>query len=186
MAQPDTAGYTVDDLLWLRNELSVPARLELDPWGNLIVSPVTDEHELAIALLNSQAVRQLGLPPGFVWTGFTWRVPGGTGYYNRPDLTVLHPEWRRIDDWHADPPPLLVVEVASPSTARIDRTRKLDDYRLGGAGLYVRVDFFGPGKAGFEVYDLVSGAVSISTGAVDLIVDGRPLRFDLRDLPVTA
>lgn len=34
----------------------------------------------------------------------------------------------------------MVSEVASASTRVIDRTRKLQDYRLGGAGFYLLVD----------------------------------------------
>ena len=71
------SGYTVDDLDWLRNEINVVAHLELDPWGSLIVSPVTDEHQAAMALLQEQALRQLDLPPGSIWANaFHWKVPG--------------------------------------------------------------------------------------------------------------
>ena len=51
-----STGYTVDDLDWLRDEIGV-AHLELDPWGSLIVSPATDEQELAMTLLHEQALR---------------------------------------------------------------------------------------------------------------------------------
>lgn len=53
MAQPLSVGYTVEDLDSLRAELGV-AHLELDPWGSLIVSPATDEHETAVAVLASR------------------------------------------------------------------------------------------------------------------------------------
>ncbi len=178
-----TAPYTVEDLDWLKDVIGVPGRLELDPWGNLIVTPTTDEHELAIGHMHAQSREQLGLPPECILTGITWRVPGGSGYYNRPDLIVLARGWQRVGDWHLDPPPLLVVEVASRSTVGIDRGRKRDDYRLGGTGLYVRVDFYDPGRAGFELYDFATGDITVSTTAVDLVVGGRPLRFDLSDLP---
>ena len=76
MAIETVGGYTVDDLDWLRDELGV-AHVELDLWGSLIVAPATDEHELAMALLHEQAVRQLDLPPGSVRSnGFAWIVPG--------------------------------------------------------------------------------------------------------------
>ncbi len=65
MASPAAIGYSVDDLDWLRDELGI-AHIELDPWGSLIVTPATDEHEAAVAILNEQAVRQLALPPGSV------------------------------------------------------------------------------------------------------------------------
>lgn len=115
----------------LRDELGVP-HLGLDPWGSLIASPATDEHETAMPVLHDQAVRQLGLPAGCIRSnGFAWKVPGGSRYLNVPDVTVLAPGWQRVGDWHVDPPPLLLVEVASPSTGAVDRGRKLADYRLG-------------------------------------------------------
>jgi hypothetical protein len=61
VAETAAAGYGVDDLDWLRDELGI-AHLELDPWGSLIVSPATDGHETAVAVLAHQAVRQLALP----------------------------------------------------------------------------------------------------------------------------
>ena len=167
-------GYSYDDLDWLRDELGV-AHLELDPRGALIVTPASDEHETAAAVLLAQAVRQLGLPDGCVRpNGTGWTVPGGSGFLNVPDLVIVDPDWARVE-LHFDPPPLLVVEIASPSTRTIDRGRKLVDYRLGGAGVYVLVDL----PDGFEVHDFATGRVTSATGAVDLVVAGRSLRFDL-------
>ena len=178
-----TSGYTVDDLDWLRAELGV-AHLELDPWGSLIVSPATDEHETAMAVLAHQAVMQLALPAGCVRTnGLAWKVPGGSGYLNVPDLAVVAPGWTRVGDLHLDPPPLLVVEIGSPSTRGVDRGRKLDDYRLGGAGLYVLVNLpaGAPGaEATFEAHDFAAERVTNAAGVMALVVGGRPLQFDLR------
>ena len=173
MADLATSGYTVDDLDWLRNELNLAAHLELDPWGSLIVSPTTDEHEMAAAELARQAILQLSHVVSV--NGFAWTVPGGTGYLMIPDLTVLPAGWRRVDELHFDPPPLLVVEIASPSTRRADRGRKRADYRLGGAGLYLLVDL--PDL--FELHDFATGEVVKATGAIDLVVGGQPLRFTL-------
>lgn len=184
-AAPAAPGYSVEDLDRLRLELGV-AHLELDPWGSLIVSPANDAHEMAIALLHSQAVLQLALPPGHVFTGIAWKVPEGSGYVNVPDLTVLAEGWRRVGDVAFDPPPLLVVEVASPSTRRADRGHKLADYRLGAAGVYVLVDL--PGSAGddavFEVHDFTTSPTT-STNTADIIVEGHDLRFDLSDMVVS-
>jgi len=170
---PTPTGYTVDDLDWLRNGLNVAAHLELDPWGNLIVSPTTDEHEIAAAELVRQAILQLSDVVSV--NGFAWTVPGGTGYLMVPDLIVLARGWRRVDEVGFDPPPLLVVEIASPSTRSIDRGRKLADYRLGGAGVYLLVDL----PAAFEAHDFTAGTVVKATGVIDLVVGGQPLRFSL-------
>ncbi|MEA2900246.1 MAG: hypothetical protein QOH36_133 [Actinomycetota bacterium] len=174
--------YTYDDLDWLRDELGV-AHLELDPWGCLIVTPATDEHDTAVTLLSCQVYRQVGLPDGCVRTnGLGWKVPGGSGYLNVPDLIVVAPDWTRVDELHFDPPPLLVVEVASRSTRRVDRTRKMDDYRLGGAGVYLLVDLPGADPPTFEAHDFATGQVMTATGGIDLVVAGRPIGLDLMDL----
>ena len=175
MATPAPSGYTVDDLPWLRDEIGV-AHLELDPWGSLIVSPANDEHEIAISELHRQAVLQLRDPVCQVLgNGFPWTVPGGSGYLTMPDLTVMAPGWQRVGELHLAPPPALVVEVASPSTRGVDRSRKLADYRLGGAGVYLLVDL----PSTFEAHDLHTGTVVTSAGTIDLVVDGQPLRLDL-------
>lgn len=101
---------------------------------------------------------------------------------NIPDVAVVDPDWRRVGDHHLEPAPLLVIEVASPSTRRADRGRKLADYRLGGAGLYVLVDLppLAPGpEPVFTGHYLASDQVVTSTAAIDLEVHGRRLRFDL-------
>ena len=182
MAIPATAGYTVDDLDWLRDELGI-AHVELDPWGSIIVTPATDEHEIVLAMLHEQAVRQLDLPPGSVWSnGFAWKVPEGSGYTNVPDLVALAPGWTRVAGNHVSPPPLLVVEVASPSTRAVDRGRKLSDYRTGGAGCYLLADVPAVtrgGEVSFELHDFEAGAVTTTDGSVDLVLRGRAVRFDL-------
>ena len=179
MAYPAATGYSVDDLDWLRDELGI-AHLELDPWGSLIVTPATDEHEAAVAELHGQALRQLDLPNECIRSnGFAWRVPGGSGYTNVPDLTVLDPGWHRVGETHVIPPPLLVVEVASPSTRGVDRGRKLADYRLGGAALYLLVDL----PSTFEVHDFAADTVISATESITLVVAGHTVRFDLTVAP---
>src|SRR5215213_7383867 len=117
------SGYTVDDLDWLRDGIGV-ARIELDPWGSLILSPATDEHSFAMSVLSGQAVQQLDLPLGCVRTDFAWMVPGSAGYLMIPDVTIVAAGSHRVGELHIDPAPLLVVEIASPSTRRVDRSRK--------------------------------------------------------------
>lgn len=178
-------GYRAEDLDWLRGELGI-AHLELDPWGSLIVSPASDEHETAIAVLHDQAVRQLELPAGCIRSnGMAWKVPGGSGYVNVPDLTVVAAGWTWVDGLHLSPPPLLVVEVGSPSTRAVDRTRKLADYRLGGAAKYVLVDLSCTGseaEASFEAHDFAADTITVTTGAIRLFVAGVSLRLDLTQL----
>ena len=174
MADVATTGYTVDDLDWLRDAIGV-APLELDPWGSLIVSPADDNHEIAQGKLVRQAGAQLDAGH-LVLPSFAWVVPGGTGYLMVPDMMVLAPGWRRVDELHIDPPPLLVVEIASPSTRRVDRSRKLADYRLGGAEKYLLVDL----PDGFELHDFSANTVVTSTGSIKLALAGRQIRFELQ------
>lgn len=180
MAITASAGYSVDDLDWLRDDLGI-AHVELDPWGSIIVTPATDEHEMVLAMLREQAVRQLDLPPGSVRSnGFAWKVPGGSGYTNVPDLVVLAPGWARVGGNHVTPPPLLVVEIASPSTRAVDRGRKLADYRMGGAGLYLLADVPAlscSGHVSFELHDFAAGTTSTTNDTVDLVLAGRAVRF---------
>ena len=175
MADLVTSGYTVDDLDWLRNEINLAAHLELDPWGNLIVSPATDEHEMTQGDLVRQANLQLEKAECRVYPSMPWIVPGGTGYLMIPDLTLLPADWQRSGELHFDPPPLLVVEIGSPSTRHVDRGRKLADYRLGGAERYLLVDL----PDSFELHDFSAGTVVTATGSIELVVGGQPLRFSL-------
>lgn len=149
------------------------------------MTPADDAHEMAVAHLLDQSVRQLQLPEGHVFTGIAWKVPGGSGDLNVPDLTVLDEGWRRVSDVAFDPPPLLVVEVVSPSTRRADRGHKLADYRLGGAGADVFVDLAvsDADDVVFEIHDF-SAPFTSSANVADLVVGGRPLRFDLTYLAV--
>lgn len=172
MANPATSGYTAEDLDWLRDAFGV-AHLELDPWGSPIVSPADDGHEAIAVALARQAIEQLSHVVSI--NGYPWIVPEGTGYLMVADLLVLHPSWQRVDDLHFDPPPLLVVEIASRSTRGVDRSRKLADYRLGGAEKYLLVDL----PDAFELHDFAAGSVVKAAGAIDLVVGGQPLRFSL-------
>ncbi|HUR22771.1 MAG TPA: Uma2 family endonuclease [Acidimicrobiales bacterium] len=175
MADLAISGYTVEDLDWLRSELNVAAHLELDPWGSLIVSPATDEHELARGALTVQAGRQLDPEEHIILPSMPWTVAGGTGYVMIPDLTVLAADWRRVGEVGIDPPPLLVVEIASPSTRRADRGRKLADYRLGGAQKYLLVDL----PDAFELHEFSAGTIVKTPGSIELVVGGQLLRFSL-------
>jgi len=177
------SGYTVDDLLWARQQFGT-AHIELDPWGNLIVTPASDPHERAAALLHTLLFAQLDLPGDCVLTpGLAWRIPDGSGYTNVPDLMIVAAETKRVEDLHFAPPPLLVVEIASPSTRAIDRSRKLDDYRLGGAEVYMLLDLPGLTPAPRPTADLhcwgsppaggtgLTGLIEVPVGAAVATLD---------------
>ncbi|HEU5003012.1 MAG TPA: Uma2 family endonuclease [Actinomycetota bacterium] len=181
MVRAAEGGYTVDDLDWLRTQLGV-AHVELDPWGSLIVTPATDQHEKAVALLWEQLFSQLSVVDAqIVGNGPPWRVPEGSGYLNMPDLTVLRRDWDTRQDEHFVPPPYLVVEIASPSTRVVDRNRKRDDYLLGGAEAYLLVDLPGLAPVEAPTFTLVRpGEPEVTAeGEIALKVAGQPVRLSL-------
>ena len=187
MASAAPTGYRVDDLDWLRAELGI-AHLELDPWGSVLVTPATDEHERAGALLVHQLVAQLEVAGSVRVNSLAWKVPGGSGDPNVPDIAVVSPAFVRVGTGHLEPPPALIVEVASPSTRGIDRGRKLADYRLGGAGLYLLVDLPGLSavtEVAFEAHDFVEERLYTAAGRIKLVVNHRPVLLDLTRLPGT-
>lgn len=169
---PAASGFTVEDLDRIRDESNIP-HVELDPWGSLIAFPADDGHDDAAAELARQALLQLSHVVSV--NGFAWTVPGGTGYVMKADLLVLAQGWKRVEELHFDPAPLLVVEIASRSSRHVDRTRKMDDYRLGGAGQYLLVDL----PDTFELHDFGAGTVVATQGEIDLVVGGEPMQFAL-------
>ena len=135
--------YSVEDLDWARGALGT-IHVEIDEDGQLVVSPATDAHEWAIRALSGILVRE---QTGLVFpAGWSWRPAGGSGRVNVPDLMVLAPGTVRVgpDGLDFDPTPLLVVEVASRSTRRTDRSTtpggKMSEYLAGKAGCYLFVD----------------------------------------------
>ncbi|MCC6790326.1 MAG: Uma2 family endonuclease [Thermomicrobiales bacterium] len=127
--------------------------------GELIVSPPPrSEHQdvsfelglaLATAIQRSPEIR-----------GKVYAAPIGVRLsphdFVQPDLIYISVDRRSIlVDGIVDGAPDLVVEVASPSTQRYDRVRKMALYQETGVREYWIVD---PKKRSFEVYELVNDA----------------------------
>jgi len=176
-----STGFTVEDLDRLRSALGV-AHAELDPWGNLIVTPASDLHEAVVGALVAQLAVQLQATGLFVGVnGVAWRPAGGSGYLNVPDVIVLASGWNRRPGEDFDVPPFLVVEVASPSTRAFDRGRKLKDYLDGGAQAVLLVDIptLAPVDAPtFELHQR-DDAPTIAPVRITLRVGGTPVLLDL-------
>jgi Uma2 family endonuclease len=127
---PSDRPLTIDDLYLLPDDSS---RYELDE-GVLVVSaaPAID-HQLVVfrlaQILAEQAAPEFVVLPGVALeiSPFQVRVP---------DLVVVHLEDVVISDKSVVKPPALAVEVASPSTARYDRSRKKEVYASYGIGAY--------------------------------------------------
>lgn len=101
-----------------------------------------------------------------------WRPDQRTSL--EPDVLVIRRD--RVFETHIGDPEL-IIEVTSPSTARIDRGLKLDRYAEGGIGWYWIADPGGGGRSpALEVYELVGGRYRLpasASGDRQLIVE-RP------------
>jgi len=116
--------WTVDDLERLPDDTN---RYEI-LHGELLVTPMAANGHQGVA---SRLVRMLGS-----WcdahTGWAIRAPGGV-YMSQttwlePDIAVYPVSDFSELDWRDMPTPLLVIEVASPSTRKRDRHRKRPAY----------------------------------------------------------
>lgn len=146
MAMPDTRPYrspSPDRTVWTVADLeAIPEdgnRYEI-LHGELLVTPLPSTGHQRIA------VRLTVLT--VLWcrahTGWTVLAPGGVHIsettWLEPDLALYAaPESANLS-WREMPPPLLVVEVLSPSTRRRDRHRKRPTYLSHGVGELWLVD----------------------------------------------
>ena len=102
--------------------------------GELLVTPLPSNGHQSVAADLTYLVMQ--------WcrtnTGWAVRAPGGmfvseTNWFE-PDLCVYATTQRTDVPWREMPPPLLVVEILSRSTAKRDRHRKRPAYLANGVG----------------------------------------------------
>jgi Uma2 family endonuclease len=144
---PDDRPLTIDDLDLLPDDGN---RYELDD-GLLVVSPSPAlKHQLVLHRIS--VTLDKWCPPGFA-------VLPGLGVeisriqYRVPDLIVVPFSDVDFDDKTATKPPLLAIEVASPSTAIYDRNRKKDVYEGFGIASYwiIQPDLDKPSIITFEL-----------------------------------
>jgi Uma2 family endonuclease len=136
MGMPDVARWTREQVLALPED---GKKYELID-GELIVTPTPrvrhQEGVMELYLLLHPFVTARGI-------GRCFCVPGDLeiepGQVNEPDLFVV-PPGPRYSRWEDFPVPLLVIEVASPSTARYDRGLKRRFYQRAGVPEYWIVD----------------------------------------------
>ena len=137
IALPTAEPFTYDDL---RSFPDDGYRRELID-GQLIVSP-------SPILLHQYCVGELfallreAAPPGMKALPGPVDVVFDPGTVLIPDVMVIRTE--EVGGPNLTRPPLLVVEVASPSTRRTDRTLKLATYEAAGVPSYWLVDPDGP------------------------------------------
>lgn len=127
---PDDRPLTVEDLDLLPDDGN---RYELDD-GVLVVSPAPAlNHQFVLARLcvlleQARSAEFLVLPgPGVEMTRYQYRIP---------DLVVVRIDSVGFEDKSVTKPPVLAIEIASPSTALYDRNRKKDVYAGFGIASY--------------------------------------------------
>lgn len=144
---PDGRPFTVDDLDLLPDDGN---RYELDD-GLIVVSPAPIvSHQVVVQRLS--VALAAACPP-------SCEVLSGTGLeispyqYRIPDVVVVQLSDIRFEDKTMTKPPLLAIEVASPSTALYDRNRKKDVYERFGIESYwiVKPDLDQPSLTAFRL-----------------------------------
>jgi len=127
---PTDRPLTVADLDLLPDDGN---KYELDD-GVLVVSPAPAiNHQLVLTRLT--VLLEMARPPEFLV------LPGpgvemSAHQYRIPDLVVVRADAIGIEDTSVTKPPVLTVEIASPSTAIYDRNRKKDVYAGFGIASY--------------------------------------------------
>ncbi|MET0863703.1 MAG: Uma2 family endonuclease [Nakamurella sp.] len=143
--------------------------------GTLLVSPSrVPLHQAVIGELYL-LLRAACPPDHFVFLSpLDWRPDGRTSL--EPDLLVVRRD--RIGSKNIQETPTLVVEVISPSSARIDRMLKFSRYAEGGIEQYWMVD---PRVPSIAVYRLVDGDYSLLADAhgAQIVALTTPLTISL-------
>lgn len=139
MSVPAKPGMTVDAfLVWAEGR---PGRYELMDGEVVAMSPERVRHadtKFAVQLALRTALRAGGLPCRMLPDGLSVKIDNGTVF--EPDALVYCGD--TLDpDAIVIPEPMIVVEVLSPGTKRIDTGRKLQGYfRLPSVMHYLIID----------------------------------------------
>ena len=156
MAMPDVARWTRAEVLALPDD---GMRHELID-GELIVTPTPRvRHQDGVMVLYDLLAGYLREHPVGRCYNVACDLEVLPDQLTQPDLFVV-PPGTRFDRWEDAPTPILVIEVASPSTARYDRGTKRRFYQRAGVPEYWIVDLdarlverWRPGEARPEVLD---------------------------------
>lgn len=134
---PHTGVWTVDDLARIDDERN---RYEIVD-GSLLVSPMPARpHAIATDRLTTVLKRQAPAGLLVLAVGMGVEIPSRRSYYV-PDVLVTTDEAMASDDGNLMPGEvLLVVEVLSPSNARVDLILKRHEYAAAGIAAYWIVD----------------------------------------------
>jgi Uma2 family endonuclease len=136
-------------------------------FGELFVTPApTEEHETILARLSAVLVPYVAAR-GLGAVFHPRAILRFDDSEAEPDLFVRALRAKPQRDWDAAPPPLLVVEVVSPTTRRRDLVDKRELYLAVGAGEYWVIDperrevrIIRPGRADMLIGDRLTWAPS--------------------------
>ena len=181
-----------DAFAWLEDfGEQIPGKVEIDIEGNIIVTPRIDEHAWAEQRLY-KCLDDAAPPELVAMIGPEWRpIPPVSC---EPDVAVIErraiPRPKQV--YTLDPPPLLVVEICSPSSRKRDLGEKADLYLAGGAQAYWTIEI--PGLTAVAGPELtvrhrhadrwVATAVAGTAGGPVAIDFPFPLLLDLDDLVI--
>lgn len=188
MASPAFVHLYDDDAFELHERLHTQFlghRVETDPQGAIHLAAATDEHVLATVALASQFYNLL-LAKALVFSEKFLYQPAPGMVRNEPDLIVTDLGYQRVHESGVTPPPLLIAEITSQSTRKVDRSRKMDDYLVGNVGQYLLVDLPGMNGEGVNLELLLNShgawvlaahgpAVTVSVAGVSIRIDGATL-----------
>jgi len=141
--------------------------------GMCVVNPPNRRHVFAVVRLREMIVPHC--PAGtYAYPEWGWRIAEAVEVV--PDLMVAPVDAPGDDQLVV--PPLLVIEIASPSTRDVDRGRKKELYASGGAAWYWLVDLERPeltvfenvGGAFVEVQRIGAGG-GVVTGPFPVVID---------------
>jgi Uma2 family endonuclease len=176
-APPTAPPFTYDDL---RSFPDDHYRRELVD-GQLIVSPSPRKpHQRMVTRL--LVVLQQAAPPALEVLAGPIDVVFSQSTVLVPDIVVIRADDEDVD--YLSRPPLLVVEVASPSTRRTDRTLKLATYAAGRVPSYWLTDPEGPSLTVMELTGDHYGDPVTVTGDQALRVE-RPFPVELTPARLT-
>ncbi|MFW5420340.1 Uma2 family endonuclease [Nocardiopsis sp. CNT-189] len=134
--------------IWQGLELAEGWQAEIIEGGLFLVTPPQDAHNRIVADVQKQLYREILRDGGAiadcdVHQAIDLRIPSLLSLYI-PDLAVLPGPLDERGEDHSAADALIVVEVASPSTAERDRKAKLWGYAHGPVPLYLLIDRWDP------------------------------------------
>jgi Uma2 family endonuclease len=147
--------------------------------GLCVVNPPNRAHSRTQALF-VDLLRPVCPPTHEVLTGWGWHI--GPELDFEPDIMITDRS-SPDDDVLRTPPPLLVVEISSPSTRDVDLGRKRRAYAAGGASWYWVIDLMH--RQALMLQNVDGAFVDLQCITTPTVAAGPfPVRLDPTEFPV--